>query len=543
MSYDTNLDVKYGKMASVVKYDKSVLKGRVGVVDRNEFFREATLRICSHLDIERSMSACLSYLSEVLPADVMFLDLLEPKLKAIRTIARVTPKEVTTMDLLTPLPKNIDLQKWKARDVWVVNRTDDPVSQTMVKRFSIEGCSLVLLFLKLEGKNLGKLVLSAKGLDRYTEEHAELLKLLNEPFAIALSNSLKHREVQRLTDILADENKCLQQDLLRQVGEEVVGASFGLASVMEHVRHVAPVKSPVLILGETGVGKDVIANAIHRYSGRQGALIKVNCGAIAPALIDSELFGHEKGAFTGALSRKRGRFERAHGGTIFLDEIGDLPLEAQVRLLRVLQFGEIERVGGSESIPLNIRVIAATHRKLDEMVKEGTFREDLWFRLNVFPINIPSLRERTCDIPALVHHFINKKSRELKLKSRPSLAEGAIEQLLAYGWPGNVRELENVVERAIILCRDGSLHFNLGEQPRTAAAEISVKQLPDGPFPALDAVIAQHILAALKKTEGKIHGVGGAGELLEVNPNTLRHRMRKLGIAFGRSHYRKAPLK
>jgi len=215
------------------------------------------------------------------------------------------------------------------------------------------------------------------------------------------------------------------------------------------------------LLGETGTGKEVFANAIHYSSPRKnGPFIKVNCGAIPETLLDSELFGHEKGAFTGAVSQKRGRFERANKGTIFLDEIGELPAPAQVRLLRVLQTKEIERVGGATSIPVDVRIISATNRNLQEMIASGRFREDLWFRLNVFPIMIPPLRQRREDIPALVHHLIERKSKELKLTGRPVLAPGAIDRLMAHEWPGNVRELENMIERSLIQHRGaGALSF------------------------------------------------------------------------------------
>ena len=229
-----------------------------------------------------------------------------------------------------------------------------------------------------------------------------------------MSNTLKHREVVQLTNLLADDNRYLYRELRHISGDDIVGANFGLKEVMEKVRHVAALDSPVLLLGETGVGKDVIANAIHYSSSRkEGPFVKVNCGAIPESLIDSELFGHEKGAFTGATSQKRGRFERADNGTIFLDEIGELPPQAQVRLLRVLQDKEIERLGGTKTIQLDIRIIAATNRNLEEMVKAGQFREDLWFRLNVFPVWIPPLLQRKADIPSLFNHFILQQSKEL----------------------------------------------------------------------------------------------------------------------------------
>ncbi|MDH3346604.1 MAG: sigma-54 dependent transcriptional regulator, partial [Desulfobulbaceae bacterium] len=287
-----------------------------------------------------------------------------------------------------------------------------------------------------------------------------------------------------------------------------------------------------LLLGETGVGKDVIANTIHYSSPRhKGPFISVNCGAIPDSLIDSELFGHEKGAFTGALSQKRGRFERADQGTIFLDEIGELPLQAQVRLLKVLQSKEIERVGGVKTIPLNIRIIAATNRNLEKMVTRHEFREDLWFRLNVFPILIPPLRERKVDLPALLQHFINQKTKELNFLEPPTLYPGAINSLMGYHWPGNVRELENIVERAMILTPKGPLrfdHLNLAE-PKLDTDTTLHQEIPA----KLDEVITKHIKEVLLKTKGKINGTDGAATALGVNPSTLRNRMKKLGIDYG----------
>jgi transcriptional regulator with GAF, ATPase, and Fis domain len=349
-----------------------------------------------------------------------------------------------------------------------------------------------------------------------------------------MANALRHREVLKLKDSIADDNKYLHSELRRLSGDEIVGANFGLKNVMYKVRQVAALDSPVLLLGETGVGKDVIANAIHYSSTRSDSpFVNVNCGAIPDTLIDSELFGHEKGAFTGALSQKRGRFERANNGTIFLDEIGELPLQAQTRLLKVLQSKEIERVGGVKTISLNIRIIAATNRNLEEMVNHNQFREDLWYRLNVFPIWIPPLRERKSDIPALVQHFINHKSRELKLPIVPTLTVGAIDPLMEYHWPGNVRELENVIERALILKPAGPLtfeHLNPGLAQRTTQINEKSKEMDN-----LDQVVSRHIRQVLSKTQGIVNGPEGAASLLGINPSTLRNRMKKLGIRYGRT--------
>jgi transcriptional regulator with GAF, ATPase, and Fis domain len=330
---------------------------------------------------------------------------------------------------------------------------------------------------------------------------------------------------------------------LRQViGEEIIGADFGLRSVMELVRQVAPLSSPVLLLGETGTGKEVIASAIHKLSPRKdGPFVTVNCGAIPESLMDSELFGHEKGAFTGALSQKRGRFERANKGTIFLDEVGELQPEAQVRLLRVLQEKEIERVGGTEPIKVDIRIIAATHRDLESMIRYRQFREDLYFRLKVFPIVIPPLRERKGDIPSLLQYLLQRKSREMGLADIPSVAPDSLKYLMTYPWPGNVRELENAVERALILSKGEPLAFHdiavslqSGSPLDFGGTFVHDPKLQREDSLALDTVVSGHIRRVLDMAGGKVGGGRGAAQMLHINPSTLRKKMRKLGIPFGR---------
>ncbi len=512
------------------------------MVDDNEFFRSATLRICGTLEIEEAMCASVRFMREVIPVDRMFLQVYEPELGAMRTLATATAVGGREVDQLTPMPRpvrdRIARHAAVEEDVVVIDSEErNPVAREMLRFHSIQGWSILRMRLATEGGRLGGAVLTAEGADRYTAEHARLLRILEDPFTIALANTLEHREVLRLRDRLADDNRYLHRELLRIAGDEIVGADFGLREVMHQVRQVAPTDSPVLLTGETGAGKDVIANAVHLGSPRRdGPFIAVNCGAIPESLLDSELFGHEKGAFTGALSKKRGRFERADGGTVLLDEIGEMPLPAQVRLLRVIQHREIERVGGMERIPVDIRIITATHQDLSNMVRAGRFREDLWFRLNVFPIAVPPLRARKTDIPALVQHFIERKAGELKIGETPRLAPGAIDLLLAYDWPGNVRELENLLERAMILHRGEPLRFDdLGTSARGKVA--APAPAPEEQALELDAVVARHIRRVLGMTGGKIHGPGGAGELLGVNPNTLRYRMRKLGIPF-RKHLR-----
>jgi formate hydrogenlyase transcriptional activator len=526
-------------------------------MDEKNFFREATLIICGNLEIEKAMASCVRYLEPFMPIDTMYLDLYERDIGAMRIIAKATAKEGRKLDILAPLPEDAKAVIHKAeaaiaspdekrplKDVWLINRPETVATSRAMQRFfgEPESASIVMLLI-IEDKPIGFLIILAKGKDRYTQKHAHLLSLLKEPFYIALSNTLMHRELLLLKERLADDNRYLHSELLRLSGEDIVGGDLGLKKVMEMVRQVAPLDSPVLLLGETGTGKELIASAIHNSSSRrEGPFIKVNCGAIPHTLMDSELFGHEKGAFTGAHSQKRGRFERAHEGTIFLDEIGELSLEAQIRLLRVLQEKEIERVGGTKPITVNIRIITATHRNLEAMVREARFRADLYFRLQVFPITILPLRERVGDIPALVQHFIRKKSREMKLASIPTLAHGAIERLMSYQWPGNVRELENTVERALILSRGKPLTFP-EHQPPIPQNIVNYPATIENESMNLNLVIARHIRRALEITGGKVEGRQGIAELLGINPGTLRQRMRKLGIPFGRKIRKKIGVK
>ncbi|MHA2937149.1 sigma-54 interaction domain-containing protein [Vibrio sp. RC27] len=405
-----------------------------------------------------------------------------------------------------------------------------------IKRRAIDlwDSSILTLILRSEGQLLGAIDFIAKGANRFSDEHVELIRMLKDPFIISMSNCLIYIELSKLKDSLVDDNRYFSNELMLQAGREIVGERAGLSHVMEQVAQVASLNTTVLILGETGVGKELIANAIHSSSQRRdGPFIKINCGAIPESLVDSELFGHEKGAFTGAATLKRGRFERANGGTIFLDEMGELPLEAQVRLLRVIQNREIERVGGTSTIPVDIRIICATHQNIEALIKEGKFREDLSFRINTFPIVVPSLRERKNDIPELVNYFLNRKSQELGIKSYSTLTKAALDRLVSYNWPGNVRELGNVIERELIQNKTGTLQFKeINASRRTIEPMKNVASFEQ--YASLDDVMTQHIKDTLNKTKGKIHGPNGAAELLDINPHTLTKRMEKLGILYGR---------
>ncbi|MCP4579171.1 MAG: Fis family transcriptional regulator [Deltaproteobacteria bacterium] len=512
-------------------------------LDKNEFFTETSKRICGSLNIETALWRCLQYLETVMPVTGMNLHLFERDMTDIRIVAHVTRFEVEKMDRLITLSKGARTRfksDWpKMRDVMIINHPElNPFIGSITTLVGHPDSSVMVMRLEMEGKRLGALAMFAEGKGRYTRTHADLVSMLHDPFTIAMSNALKHEEVIKLKDLLADDNLYLHQELLRISGDEIIGKDKGLKGVMEMVRQVAPINSPVLLLGETGVGKEVIAQAIHNSSPRrQGPFIKVNCGAIPETLMDSELFGHEKGAFTGAVSQKRGRFERAHQGSILLDEIGDLPLPAQVRLLRVLQNGEMERVGGTKPIMVDIRVIAATHRNLEEMVIAKEFRQDLWFRLNVFPVMIPPLRGRKEDIPALVHHFLERKSNELKISPIPGLEPGTMDWLKSYQWPGNVRELENMVERALIrnrgMIENVPLVFENFASPQQENNTEHPQENNDR-LPTLGEYNSMYIKKVLKITNGKIEGPNGAAEILGIHPNTLRGRMKKLGIQYKR---------
>ncbi len=516
------------------------------MLNKDEFFREVTVRICGSLHIETALMSAFEYLRQIFPLDILFLFICDEGLCAIRRVAHAEHGKIEIPDIIPVSEKVWSLLQAPDQHVHEpfirgsADSTELIRSVTNLIKSELKGNSELVLPLWIEQEWIGSLALRAKGEGKYTQSHVELIDVVAEPFAIALSNALTHERLLKYRDILLDDNRFLNRELILQAGDEIIGENSGLRDVMEMVRQVAPLNNTVLLLGETGTGKELVANAIHFSSPRKDKpFIKVNCGAIPESLIDSELFGHEKGAFTGAVAEKRGRFERADGGTIFLDEIGELPLQAQVRLLRVLESGVLERVGGSKTIPVDLRVIAATHRNLESMVSENRFREDLWFRLNVFPIIMPPLRQRKEDIPALTRYYVAQKSRKLGFAIAPNIVPGALQRLMDYAWPGNVRELVNLVERELILHRGAQLMFD-----SLLPAERARETIPQQEAPLnLDEAIALHLSKVLEIANGRIHGPGGAAELLGVNPSTLRWRLDKLGIKHGRLKKRPEPLR
>jgi len=508
--------------------------------DENEFFRKATLLICSSLDIEKALLNFLEYIRLFLPVFSVALTLFEVSTGTLRGLVILDRdgNKHSLPSIQLPREAILELQAKKTvGDTRIVNwKEEDAMAKILLPYIDLSKHSILAMDLIVEGKRLGIFSVFAEEKTGFTQEHINLLSLLREPLSIALSNALRYEEVVKLKDILDAENRELSRELRSSSGAEVIGAEYGLKGTMEMVRQVAPLDSPVILFGETGVGKEVIANVIHHTSPRRGGpFVKVNCGAIPDNLIDSELFGHERGAFTGAIAQKKGRFERADKGTIFLDEIGELPLQAQVRLLRVLQHKEIERVGGTKATPVDVRILAATHRDMEELIRTGAFREDLWFRLNVFPVTIPPLRHHREDITALVHHFIEKKSKDLKIYPVPSVSVEEIERLKAYHWPGNVRELENLIERELIhIHGKGKIerltfeHLDILAKTKVSA---KVQETVDNLL-TLDEGMSRQIRQALQKCDGRISGPRGAAQLLGINPNTLRSRMRKLDIPF-----------
>jgi formate hydrogenlyase transcriptional activator len=372
---------------------------------------------------------------------------------------------------------------------------------------------------------LGALNVGRRSEEAFSPEDVELLSQAAQQIAIAVDNGLAYREIAELKEKLSKEKVYLEGEIKTQYNfEEIIGESARLKQALQQVEIVAPTDSTVLILGETGTGKELLARAIHNLSRRRGrTFMKINCAAIPTGLLESELFGHERGAFTGAIAQKIGRFEAADQGTLFLDEVGDIPLELQSKLLRVLQEQEFERLGSTKTLRVNVRLVAATHRDLEKMVAEKLFRNDLYYRLHVFPLSVPPLRERAEDIPMLVRYFTQKFARQMN-RQIDTIPRDVLDTLSRYAWPGNIRELENLIERAVILSQGSELRVPLDEARASATAS--------GPAPAtLEAAEREHIMRALNETGWVIAGPRGAAGRLGMKRTTLQSKMQKLGIS------------
>ncbi|ETW94447.1 MAG: transcriptional regulator [Candidatus Entotheonella factor] len=446
----------------------------------------------------------LEQLQHTLP-DLILLDVKMPGIDGFETCRRLKASERThdiPVIFMTALTDTVD--KVQGFQAGAVDYVTKPIDHEEVLARVTTHLTLRRLQARLEQQN--------DELEYRVEQRtAELAKALEE--------------VEQLKNRLQAENVYLREEIkLQHNFDDIIGQSPALKKVLSRVEQVAATDATVMILGETGTGKELIARAVHTLSPRQSRpLIKINCAALPVNLIESELFGHEKGAFTGVLARKSGRFELADGGTIFLDEVGDLPLELQAKLLRALQEGEFERLGGTQTLRVDVRVIAATNRNLEQAIRDGSFREDLYYRLNVFPVTPPPLRERPEDIPLLVQFFTKKFGTKLG-KSIDTIPETVMAALQAYAWPGNVRELENIIERAVILSPDHALVL---DEPLTATRR---SDRPAWPTDKLEDIEREHILHILNDTDWRIAGMRGAADRLGLNPSTLRSRMQKLGI-------------
>jgi formate hydrogenlyase transcriptional activator len=360
--------------------------------------------------------------------------------------------------------------------------------------------------------------------NRFGQEDLDLFSQISNQIALAVANAVAHGRVMAARDQLEEERLYLESEIRSEYNfEDMVGKSAALRRVLDQIAIVAPTDSTVLLHGETGTGKELVARALHSLSPRKArTFVRLNCAAIPSGLIESELFGHERGAFTGALMQKRGRFELADHGTLFLDEIGDINLELQPKLLRALQEHEFERLGSATTIHVDVRLVTATHRDLQTMIRNGQFREDLFYRLNVFPIEIPPLRERREDIPLLVHYFVSRLARRMQ-KAIKVIPKQAMDALRAAPWPGNIRELENFLERAVILTQGEELAIPMAELRNTTLSTTALAA-------TFHEAERQAIIDALKAASGKIAGPGGAAERLVLKRTTLQHKMRRLNI-------------
>ena len=498
--------------------------------DRFGLLLRMTNTMASTLELREVFKAVSLCLREMVPQEYASLILYDSKTQRVRLHALDFPDnqgaltEGNSSDAYDS-PAGLALQT--KRPVVVPDRHkmqafSHPVTQLLVERGFQSNCSLPLLS---RDRVIGCLNLASRQEQAFVEQDIEFLSQVAGQIALAVDNALAYQEITELKDRLTEEKHYLEEEIRLEHGfDDIIGDSRALKQVLGQVEIVAPTDATVLILGETGTGKELIARAIHRLSGRHArTFVKLNCAAIPTGLLESELFGHERGAFTGAIAQKVGRFELAHGGTIFLDEVGEIPLELQSKLLRVLQEQEFERLGSTRTIHVDIRLIAATNRDLATLVEEQHFRGDLYYRLNVFPLNLPPLRERRDDIPMLVRYFAQHYAARMK-KSIESVPAPTLEALSRYHWPGNIRELENLVERAVILTQGTHLQVPLPELKIQA-------QQPSAPVATLHDAERDQILRTLRDTRWVIGGPDGAAARLGLKRTTLTSKIKKLGLS------------
>jgi formate hydrogenlyase transcriptional activator len=484
--------------------------------------------IVTKLVRDELFSAIAEVLARVISFDRVSLSLYDPEANVLRLVTYAGPYR---REDYTPIGRVLELDDspvgrafQSKKPVLLSDLEAKRQTSSEERAFGHGFLSLCSLPLIVRDKSIGGITVGSLTKNQYTEADAQFLMEVAKQIAIAVDNMRSYEEIESLKTRFESETVYLQEEIKTEHNfEEIIGQSAPIRQLLRKIEQVAPTETTVLIQGETGTGKELLARAIHDRSRRKDRpLVKVNCGSIPSGLVESEIFGHEKGAFTGATQRRIGRFELASGGTIFLDEVTELPLDTQVKLLRVLQEGEFERVGSSTTIKVDVRVIAATNRDLKEVVANGTFRSDLFYRLNVFPLAAPSLRDRKGDIPLLINFFLSKFGKKLGKEVR-GVSQQAMQNLVNYSWPGNVRELQNVVERAVVLANGPIIQMSeampRSESPASESAVYTLEQIE-----------RNHILRVLNETKWVIHGRKGAAEVLDINPSTLRSRMEKLGI-------------
>jgi formate hydrogenlyase transcriptional activator len=500
--------------------------------DRLSLLLDVNNTVVSVLDLHELLNAVSKSLRRLVPHEYASLSLYDAETQSLQIHALDFPvsKGMLQEGLSIPVEGSPTGRAITTRQPVLITRSDvEQFGSDIARRILAEGLqSAYCLPLISHDRPLGTLVVGSLREENFPQKDAELLRHIANQIAIGVENALSYRQIVDRANKLSEEKLYLQDEIRTEYNfEEIVGESPALKKVLEQVQTVAPTDSTILILGETGTGKELVARAIHSLSARsEHTMVKVNCAAIPTGLLESELFGHEKGAFTGAIAQRIGRFELAHRGTLFLDEVGDISLELQPKLLRVLQEQEFERLGSARTIRVDVRLIAATNAHLSAKVAEKQFREDLYYRLNVFPVIIPPLRERREDIPLLVRYFAQKYARRMK-KPIDTIPTKAMTTLTEYPWPGNVRELENFIERSVILARGTELQIPVSElTQRTKSAPLAS---PNG-FATLENAEREHIVRALSESNWVIGGPTGAAARLGMKRTTLQSRMIKLGI-------------
>jgi len=501
--------------------------------DRLSLLLEVNNTVVSVLDLHELLNAVSASLRRLVPHEYASLSLYDAETQSLQIHALDFPvsKGLLQEGLSVPVEGSPTGRALITGQPVFITRNDfEQFGSDIARRILAEGlrsgCCLPLIS---HGRPLGTLVVASLREETFPQRDAELLQHVANQIAIGVENAMAFRQVVDRANKLTEEKLYLQDEIRTEYNfEEIIGENAALKQILEQLQTVAPTDSTILILGETGTGKELIARAIHNLSARrERTLVKVNCAAIPTGLLESELFGHEKGAFTGAIAQRVGRFELAHRGTLFLDEVGDIPIELQPKLLRVLQEQEFERLGSSRTIRVDVRLVAATNVDLAQRVKDNQFRSDLYYRLNVFPVMIPPLRDRREDIPLLVRYFAQKYARRMK-KPIDTIPVKAMTALSEYQWPGNVRELENFIERAVILSRGKELQLPLAELKQRA--KVIAVPSPNG-LVTLEHAEREHIVRALGETDWVIGGPAGAAAKLGMKRTTLQSRIKKLGIA------------